>query len=138
MKIYLIFLFLFGCSSFQEYRKIQTGACQSVYDEKLKIKIFQNVDELPEFSEGFGKEYLFFAKKMKYPDQDRFQGSIKGSFIIDTYGAILAPRIEGKSEEEYTPLEREFIRVSLLMPKWKPAKCNGKKVATRVMAPIRF
>ncbi|CAH0182704.1 hypothetical protein SRABI27_01297 [Pedobacter sp. Bi27] len=138
MKNYIILFFLFGCSSFQERGKIQSGACQSYYDKKLKIKIFHNVDERAEFPEGFGKEYLFFAKRMKYPDQDNFQGSIKGSFIVDKDGAIISPRIEGKKEEDYTPLDLEFIRVSLLMPKWRPAKCNGKNVATRVIAPIRF
>lgn len=138
MRNYILLLFLFGCSSLQEQGDSNSGVCLSVYDKKLKMEIFSNVDERAEFPEGFGKEYLFFAKKMKYPDQDQFQGSIKGSFIVDKEGAIIDPRIEGKKEEDYTPLDREFIRVSLLMPKWKPAKCNGKKVTTRVMAPIRF
>ncbi|CAH0182663.1 hypothetical protein SRABI27_01296 [Pedobacter sp. Bi27] len=116
-------------------------SCSSAFDRSTGLQVYKDSDELPEFPGGGREQHRFFYKLMSYPQEqagENFEGVIRGSFIITKSGSSTGYRIEDRSEKDYTSLDKEFIRVARLMPKWKPGRCNGKKVAVRVFYTINF
>jgi hypothetical protein len=54
---------------------------------------------------------------------------------IDKKGKVTNPTI---TKGLNTELDKELVRVILLMPKWKPATINGEKVAKEITLPIQL
>ncbi|MDR6561439.1 MULTISPECIES: energy transducer TonB [unclassified Arcicella] len=78
--------------------------------------------------------HLFLQKKLKYPsEQKTVQGKITYSFVVNKEGLLIDKKIYKKNIEDYTPLDKEALKLLELMPKWKVGKCNGKEVAVRVI-----
>ena len=97
------------------------------------VKIPDEDAQFPGGLQGFKK---FVASNLTYPnDQFDYQGTVYVYFIVESDGCITnAKIIRGISEE----LDEEALRLVRSMPKWIPAKKNGKVVATDVRLPIRF
>ena len=82
--------------------------------------------------------FKFFAKNLTYPKsaiKANVQGMVYVGFTITETGQITEPKIlrgigYGCNEEA--------IRLTKLMPPWKPGRQNGKPVALRYHLPIRF
>ena len=145
---YCIFLFLFICSC---TRNNTTTKNQSVkienpqitperyYDKSFGAYVYNEayLDERPEYPGGLRALALYFHEKFKYPpEQNDSQTSIKLTLIIDTLGNPKNAAIDNKPILYYTPLDKEALRWAKQMPKWKPGKCNGKKVAVKVTIPL--
>lgn len=93
------------------------------------------VDILAEFP-GDVREYL--AGRLNYPDQAReagIEGRVVVQFIVDEEGAISGAKvmrsIGGGCDEE-------ALRVIRAMPRWKPAKLNGRVVKSFFSLLIKF
>lgn len=104
--------------------------CKSYYNSSLKKNIYTEVEIEPAFAGGAVAYVRFLNKNMRYPqqqlDEDNLQSSVIMSFIVDTDGQIITPRIDKKSDTaDYTPFEKEVVRILKLMPKWEPAICQG-------------
>ena len=92
----------------------------------------------PEFPGGLEAMFKFFAKNLTYPEaavKANMQGVVYVGFTITETGQITEPKIlrgigYGCNEEA--------IRLTKLMPPWKPGRQNGKPVAVRYHLPIRF
>jgi protein TonB len=54
---------------------------------------------------------------------------------IDKSGCIQNPRIRKPCSSK---MEMEVLRIIRLMPKWKPARLNGKPIKSQIIIPIRF
>lgn len=98
-------------------------------------KIETIVDQQPEFP-GDVRSYL--ADKLNYPDQAReagIEGRVVVRFVVDEEGAISQASVQrgigGGCDEE-------ALRVVRGMPKWKPAKLNGRAVKSYFSLPIKF
>jgi hypothetical protein len=140
MKYIFLFLIL-SCSSVRQFTNPKPSACSSSLDQVTGLRVYKDTDELPEFPGGGKEQFRFFSNTMSYPQEQKgenFEGVVRGSFIITKSGSSTGYRIENRSEKDYTSLDKEFIRVARLMPKWKPGKCNGHKVAVRVFYTINF
>jgi protein TonB len=94
--------------------------------------------EKAEFPGGEAALKLFLNNNLKYPKQaqeDGITGTVIITFIVNTDGSIVdikAPRkLPGGCTEE-------AIRVVGSMPKWKPAKHNGRNVRLKMSLPIKF
>ena len=88
--------------------------------------------------EGYAALYTFLNVNLQYPREsvkDSTQGVQTISFIIN---------VEGKPENIQfveslgIPFEKESRRLIESMPLWKPAKLNGKPVASKLVLPITF
>jgi Periplasmic protein TonB, links inner and outer membranes len=102
------------------------------------MDIYSFVDEMPEYPEGQLELLKFITNNLKYPEQEMFQGTITCSFVVNKEGHLIDIKIYNKNKEDYTPLDKEALRVLGLMPKWKVGKLNGEKVPVRVYLPIKL
>ncbi|MCI6619405.1 MAG: TonB family protein [Prevotella sp.] len=99
---------------------------------------FRVVDKLPEFPGGMVEFMKWLQRNLRYPylaQQQKIQGKVVVSFIINTDGTIANAKIE-KSIDPL--LDREALRVVRMMPKWKPGIENDKPCRTLFAIPIVF
>lgn len=80
----------------------------------------------------------FLLANIKYPRMAREQG-IEGvvyvAFVVGTDGNVSRVSIE---KSVHPLLDNEAKRVAAIIPKWKPAKMNGRSVPFLYRLPIRF
>jgi protein TonB len=100
--------------------------------------IFQIVEELPEFTGGDAARIKFLTDNIVYPRQAKeagLEGTVLVTFVVEPDGSISNVQIlRGKAPL----LDDEAIRVTKLMPKWKPGKQRGKAVRVQYRMPITF
>ncbi len=91
-----------------------------------------------EYSGGNDSFKKFKSDNLKYPDIAKklgIEGTVIVSFIIEKNGSVSYARIErGVSPS----LDNEAIRVTKMMPAWKPATEKGKNVKFRYMTKYEF
>lgn len=96
--------------------------------DSIPSKIFASFDQEPTFPGGIEALLTFFSKNFKEPDavkSSKVSGSVIVKFIVAKDGSVLKPTLEkgiGGGVDE------EMLRVTKLMPKWKPAQIKGKPV----------
>ncbi len=80
----------------------------------------------------------FVRENIKYPKiaaEKGIQGNVFVGFIVEKDGSITNIKIvRGKDPS----LDEEALRVTKLMPKWKPAMQRGKPVRCILTMPIIF
>lgn len=99
-------------------------------DERARILL----DRWP----GLPDRSNFIATTLRYPRQailDGVEGQVSVSFLIDTTGTVSDPKIEKGVRED---LDNEAMRVVRLMPRWRPAVKDFKRVAVRYTMNIAF
>ncbi len=93
---------------------------------------------MPEFPGGLEAMQDYIQKNLTYPRwaiENGVKGKVVMSFVVMPDGSI-----------DYTEIEKgigfgcdeEALRVLRDMPKWSPGIQNGKKVAVKLILPIRF
>ena len=85
-------------------------------------KVFDMVEQMPQFPGGQTEMMQFISKNMKYPtiaQENGTQGRVTCQFV-DPY------------------LDKEAVRVIMSMPKWIPGKQNGKAVSVKYTIPVVF
>jgi protein TonB len=113
----------------------ETGKAKA---EKIHGKIYDKVEQMPEFPGGQTELINFLMKSVKYPKEcmeKGIQGKVFVSFAIGKKGKIAnAAVVRGVDPL----LDAEAIRVVNSMPPWEPGKEKGKKVAVQFTLPISF
>ena len=101
-------------------------------------KVFEKVEDMPEFPGGEQAMMDFVAKNVQYPKEameKEISGRVLVGFIVEKDGSIseteIVKGIGGGCDEE-------AVRVVKAMPKWKPGKEKGKPVRVSYMMPIFF
>lgn len=100
--------------------------------------IYNVVSENAEFPGGDVALSDWMRKNMKYPEECRkqgIQGRVVISFVVNKDGSIVDLETV---RSPHPALAEEGLRVVKSMPKWKPAKENGKVVRSRFNVPIMF
>ena len=101
-------------------------------------KVFQVVEQMPQFPGGQAATMKFIADSLRYPSvacESRIEGRVVVQFVVDCEGNILNPLVVWSVDPL---LDREAIRLVKLMPKWIPGRQNGKPVNVVCLVPIRF
>ena len=101
-------------------------------------KVFQVVEQMPQFPGGQAAMMKFIADSLRYPSvacENRIEGRVVVQFVVDCEGNILNPLVVWSVDPL---LDREAIRLVKLMPKWIPGRQNGKPVNVVCLVPIRF
>lgn len=101
-------------------------------------KVFQVVEQMPQFPGGQAAMMKFIADSLRYPSvacENRIEGRVVVQFVVDCEGNILNPLVVWNVDPL---LDREAIRLVKLMPKWIPGRQNGKPVNVTCLVPIRF
>jgi TonB family protein len=92
--------------------------------------------DMPHFPGGDEKLKKFIADNIKWPSTDWCgTGQVYIKFKVDSIGQISNATIY-KGIDELA--DKEAIRVVSIMPKWIPAKRDGKGVDTWFILPISF
>lgn len=100
--------------------------------------VFEVVEKMPEYPGGMSAMMAFINKNIKYPaeaQKTKAQGRVVIQFIVDTEGNIIEPKVI----QSVDPLlDAEAIRLTAIMPKWKPGMQRGQAVNVKYMVPIVF
>lgn len=109
-------------------------ACATTMEEK----IFGDISEtMPMFRGGNNglKEYI--RQNLRYPMnfEDSIQGRVIVSFTVNEDGSLSDAKIAKSLHEQ---LDAEALRLVNEMPKWVPAKRNGKAVKVKYVLPVTF
>ncbi|MBR5687329.1 MAG: energy transducer TonB [Prevotella sp.] len=100
--------------------------------------VLRVVEEYPEFPGGMMELMKWLTKNLQYPAyarQQKIQGTVSASFIINKDGTVADVKILKSVEAS---LDREALRVLKMMPAWKPGKDRGLPCRTLVRIPIVF
>lgn len=94
----------------------------------------------PQFVGGEAKRVEWFQKNIRYPDMAREMGLTGTCYIQFTVKAdsTISDVKVVKPIPNDVSIEKECIRVTKAMPKWIPAKQNGKPVDQKCVMPFRF
>ena len=101
-------------------------------------KVFDVVEQMPEFVGGQAELMKFLAENVHYPEAAYKlgkQGRVIVTFIVEADGSVSNAKIVKKVSDE---LDAEALRVIGTMPKWKPGMQNGKAVRVKYTIPITF
>lgn len=97
--------------------------------------IFSYVEQMPEFPGDLNK---YLADNMRYPEgakTNHVQGRVIVHFVVTEDGSIEGAKVTRSIHKE---LDEEAIRLIRAMPKWKPAKQNGRPVKVYYTLPVSF
>lgn len=129
--IFLAALWTLASFAFAQEVKISTAETDSSH-------IFIDYEENAQFPGGEKACFRWIQEHIKYPESccvNIPQRRVIVSFIVEKDGTIDSISVK-KSPDPL--LSKEAIRVVSEMPKWKPARWNGKVIRSRFFLPIIF
>ena len=106
--------------------------------QKGDDKVYEKVDEMPEFKGGMDALMKYLGSNIKYPEEAKkseTEGTVFISFVVDKKGKIKDATVIKALNPH---LDNEALRVIKSMPNWKPGKKDGKKVNVKYTIPINF
>ena len=130
MKKILFILMLF-------FTMFTTVSAQSV-QEKPQEKVYEVIEDMPNFPGGQGELMKYLRNNIKYPaeaQKKKIEGRVIVTFVVNKKGRIIDPTVERSA---HPLLDAEALRVIKRMPKWKPGRLNGEPVNVKYRLPITF
>ena len=101
-------------------------------------RVYDVVEEMPEFPGGWSALLNFLATNMKYPkdcQEAGIQGRVVVKFVVDKDGRVTNARV---AQPVNPSLDKEALRVINSMPRWTPGKQEGKPVRVTYTVPLMF
>ena len=101
-------------------------------------RVYDVVEEMPEFPGGWSALLNFLATNMKYPkdcQEAGIQGRVVVKFVVDKDGRVTNARV---AQPVNPSLDKEALRVINSMPRWAPGKQKGKPVRVTYTVPLMF
>jgi len=114
--------------------------CQEESSSQNTEEIFTFVDEEAEYPGGLDRMAQYISRNFRYPTraiEEGIEGRIFVLFVIDKRGKVTKANIE-RGLPECPECEEEALRIIRGMPKWKPARKNGRKVNCYFRLPLNF
>ena len=105
---------------------------------KKNQKVFDIVEQMPEYPGGQAALIEYISNNVKYPDdaaKKKVEGKVFVTFVVDTDGKITDVSLLRKV---FPSLDAEAIRVISGMPNWIPGKQKGQVVRVKYTVPIMF
>ncbi len=134
----IIFIITKEYAKSDERKKDYVVVVKSKDKEAEKEKVFDVVEQMPEFPGGTGELMKYVSMSVRYPEKALkagTQGRVIVNFIVEADGSISNANVQkGVSEE----LDKEALRVIESMPKWIPGMQNGKAVRVYYALPVTF
>lgn len=108
--------------------------------EKLQAdnRLYDKVDEMPQFPGGAGALAQFIAANVKYPKESAergVEGRVMLRFVVEKDGSIGDIRV---TQSVDAACDAEAIRVIRMMPRWIPGKHQGRAARVWFTQPIAF
>ena len=133
--------------SYVGYDPEQIGVAQLTADKKGCIvhlkktdtgKVYDVVEQMPQFPGGHGALFEYITKSLKYPaeaEKAGTQGRVIATFVVEKDGSITNAKVV-KSIDPL--LDAEALRIINEMPKWTSGKQNGELMRVKYTVPITF
>lgn len=129
IKLFIVSFLMFSISCFAQDT---TGT--------IKIKKVETDSIGPTFPGGHIALMDYISKKTKYPQIEKesgIQGTVWVSFTVEEDGSVADVKIL-RGVSEGPGCDKEALRVVKIMPKWIPAKTEGKPIKAKVNLAINF
>ena len=101
-------------------------------------KVYDKVNELPQFPGGNHALFQFIKDNQRYPQiakENGIQGRVILQFVVDETGKVSDPKVLRSVDPS---LDAEAIRIVKAMPRWTPGMQDGKALAVRYTLPVNF
>lgn len=101
-------------------------------------KIYEIVEQMPEFPGGQAEMRNFLATSITYPEaaiKKKIQGKVYIKFVVGKDGVVKDAKVIRGADPL---LDAEALRVVNSFPKWDPGVEKGEKVAVAYTIPINF
>lgn len=125
---------VFAC----DQKRLAKSDTNHKYQIQNNEKVYQEVEQMPEYPGGTGELQKFLMNSVKYPFdamKNKIQGRVFVSFVVGKDGVVKNVSIVRGAD----PLiDAEALRVVKSFPKWTPGKERGKIVAVQYTVPINF
>ena len=117
---------------------LTTVSAQKTVVAKKNQKVFDIVEQMPEYPGGQAALFEFISKNVKYPEdavKKKVEGKVFVTFVVDTDGKITDVSLLRKV---FPSLDAEAMRVISAMPNWIPGRQKGQAVRVKYTVPIMF
>ena len=117
---------------------LMTAHAQKTVVSQTNQKVFDTVEQMPEYPGGMQAMIAFLQTNMKYPEdaaKQKVEGRVMVQFVVETDGSISDVHV---AKQVFPSLDAEAIRVVQAMPKWTPGKEKGNVVRVKYNLPIVF
>lgn len=109
-------------------------AIEPVHDRE----VFTFAEQMPVFPGGEAALQKYLSENLKHPETClECKGVVYITFVIEKDGIITGVKV-AKGLTGHPEFDREAIRLIKAMPRWTPAKMNGRPVACTMTQPVRF
>lgn len=101
-------------------------------------KVYETVEQLPEFPGGLEALIDFLSSNVHYPEnavKNNIEGRVLVQFIVDKTGQVTDVKVARSVDEE---LDAEAVRVAKMLPRFEPGRQDGKPVSVWYTLPIVF
>ena len=116
-----------------------TDQQKEVRDKARADKVYEEVDQMPEFPGGQSALKKYLSDNIKYPAlaaEYGKQGTAIIQFVVNADGSISDVEVARSAGD--SSLDKEAIRVVKSMPKWNPGKKYGQNVKVRTKTNVAF
>ena len=101
-------------------------------------KVFDVVEQMPEFQGGPQALFTWLSQNVKYPaiaEENGVEGRVIVTFVVERDGSIADVRVVKSVDPS---LDKEAVRVVKSMPRWIPGKHKGSAVRVKYTVPVTF
>ena len=106
--------------------------------EAEQNKVFDVVEQQPQFPGGMGALNQWLGSNIKYPAmaaENGIEGRVIVQFVVERDGSITDVKVVRGVDPS---LDKEASRVVRAMPRWIPGKQNGSAVRVKYNVPVAF
>ena len=137
-KVLISMFIVLACNEPEMMAQTQTFTIPYRPDYVDEDKVYDVVDQMPQFPGGFEKLKEFIEKNRRYPKslQDSgIQGRVVVTFVVEKTGKISHAKVVRGVDPA---LDKEALRVVRKMPQWIPGRIYGKNVDVKYTMPVDF
>ena len=127
-----------GSDEGQEVLKQNQVVVEKVEEKEEETKVFEVVEQMPQFPGGDAALMQFLSSHIKYPvvaEENGIQGRVVCTFVVERNGSITDVKVVKSVDPS---LDKEAVRVIKSMPNWIPGKQNGSAVRVKYTVPVTF
>jgi len=107
-------------------------------DETDENAIYQFVEVSPEFPGGEEELRRFIKENFVYPKdakENGIEGTVYVGFVVEKDGNLSNINVERGINKD---CDEEALRITKMMPKWKPGRQGGKNTDMKFTIPVKF
>lgn len=129
-KLIVMALMAVGC--------LTTANAQKTVVSQTNQKVYDVVEQMPEFPGGMQGLISYLSENIKYPkdaEKQKVEGKVMVTFVVEADGSVTTVQ---EVKKVFPSLDNEAVRVVSAMPKWTPGMHDGKPVRVKYTLPISF